>query len=67
MGNGIIYDLDAFDWGEDTFTIASWNELVIYEMHIGTFHVKEEGHPGRWIAPSKNWITLKNSVSMPLR
>jgi 1,4-alpha-glucan branching enzyme len=45
-GNGIIYDLDAFDWGDETFTIASWNELVIYEMHIGTFHVKEEGHPG---------------------
>ena len=45
-GNGIIYDLDAFDWGDDTFTIASWNELVIYEMHIGTFHVKEKGHPG---------------------
>ena len=46
VGNGIIYDLDAFDWGDDTFAIASWNELVIYEMHIGTFHVKEEGHPG---------------------
>jgi 1,4-alpha-glucan branching enzyme len=46
VGNGIIYDFDAFDWGDDTFTIASWNELVIYEMHIGTFHVKEEGHPG---------------------
>ncbi len=46
VGNGIIYDLDAFDWGDDTFTIASWNEFIIYEMHIGTFHVKEEGHPG---------------------
>jgi len=46
VGNGIIYDPNAFDWGDDTFTIASWNELVIYEMHIGTFHVKEEGHPG---------------------
>ena len=45
-GNGIIYDLDAFDWGDDAFTIASWNELIIYEMHIGTFHVKEKGHPG---------------------
>ena len=45
-GNGIIYDVDAFDWGDDAFNIASWNELIIYEMHIGTFHVKEEGHPG---------------------
>ncbi len=45
-GNGIVYDHDAFDWENDAFTIASWNELIVYEMHIGTFHVKEEGHPG---------------------
>ncbi len=45
-GNGIIYDIDAFDWGDDNFTIASWNELIIYEMHIGTFYVKEKGQPG---------------------
>ena len=45
-GNTIIYDLNAFDWGNDAFTIPSWNELIIYEMHIGTFNVKEKGHPG---------------------
>jgi len=45
-GNGIIYDPRAFDWGGDTFHIAPWNDLIIYEMHIGTFHVKEEGRPG---------------------
>jgi 1,4-alpha-glucan branching enzyme len=46
IGNGVIYDPKAFDWGDDTFHIASWNEIVIYEMHIGTFNVKEEGQPG---------------------
>jgi 1,4-alpha-glucan branching enzyme len=46
VGNGIIYDPEAFDWGKDNFTMASWNELVIYEMHIGTFNVKKEGQPG---------------------
>ena len=46
IGNGVIYDPGAFDWSDDIFTIASCNELIIYEMHIGTFHVKEEGHPG---------------------
>lgn len=46
IGNGIIYDPQAFDWGDNNFQIASWNELVIYEMHIGTFHVKEIGQPG---------------------
>ncbi len=29
-----------------TFTWPRGNELVIYEMHVGTFNVKEEGHPG---------------------
>ena len=45
-GNGIVYDPRTFDWGHDSFTMASWNQLVIYEMHVGTFHVKTEGHPG---------------------
>lgn len=46
VGNGIIYDPKAFDWGYDNFKMTSWNELVIYEMHIGTFNVKEHWHPG---------------------
>jgi 1,4-alpha-glucan branching enzyme len=46
IGNGVIYDPKAFDWGDAAFHMATGNELVIYEMHIGTFHVKEEGHPG---------------------
>ena len=46
IGNGVIYDPKAFDWGDDNFHMATGNELVIYEMHIGTFNVKEEGHPG---------------------
>ncbi len=46
IGNGVIYDPKAFDWGNDTFQIATGNELVIYEMHVGTFNVKEEGKPG---------------------
>ncbi|MBX3012996.1 MAG: alpha amylase C-terminal domain-containing protein [Caldilineaceae bacterium] len=37
VGNAVIYD-NHFDWGEDGFEIPAWNTLVIYEMHIGTFH-----------------------------
>ncbi len=33
----MIYDPDAFDWGETTFRMPGWDDLVIYEMHIGTF------------------------------
>ncbi len=46
IGNGVIYDPKAFDWGDDTFHMATGNELVIYEMHVGTFNVKKEGQPG---------------------
>ena len=35
-GNGIIYEPQAFDWGDTAFHMATGNELVIYEMHIGT-------------------------------
>jgi 1,4-alpha-glucan branching enzyme len=52
VGNGVIYE-DNFDWqdeaGNDTpFTLPPWNELVIYEMHIGTFNDNdvEDAHPG---------------------
>jgi 1,4-alpha-glucan branching enzyme len=46
IGNGVIYDPKAFDWGDDNFRMATGNELIIYEMHVGTFNVKEEGRPG---------------------
>jgi 1,4-alpha-glucan branching enzyme len=46
VGNGIIYDPEAFTWGDHNFHMATENELVIYEMHVGTFNAKEEGHPG---------------------
>jgi 1,4-alpha-glucan branching enzyme len=36
-GNAIIHD-PAFDWTGDAFVMPPWNELVIYEMHVGTFN-----------------------------
>ena len=37
VGNGIVYDPEAFDWGDDAFEAPTWDDLVIYEMHVGTF------------------------------
>ncbi len=45
VGNSIVYP-DDFDWEDDDFTMPAWNELVIYELHVGTFNVKEKGRPG---------------------
>lgn len=38
-GNSVIRTLN-FDWQDDNFQISSWNELVIYELHVGTFNRK---------------------------
>jgi 1,4-alpha-glucan branching enzyme len=59
VGNGIVYDPKAFNWGSDNFEMPSWNELVIYEMHIGTFNVKEKGHPGTFDSASEKLPYLK--------
>ena len=37
VGNGVIYDHAAFDWEGDSANCPPHHELVIYEMHIGSF------------------------------
>ena len=49
VGNGILVDLE-FDWGDDGYQLPPRNEMVIYEMHIGTFNVKEAGKPSNFDA-----------------
>ena len=39
-GNSVVRNLD-FDWGDDTFELAPFNHLVIYELHVGTFNRKD--------------------------
>ncbi len=58
-GNGVIYNPKAFDWGNDNFHPATGNELVIYEMHIGTFHVKKKGRPGTFDSAIEKFPYLK--------
>jgi 1,4-alpha-glucan branching enzyme len=40
VGNAIVHD-EHFDWEGDDFQLAPWNELVIYELHVGTFNDEE--------------------------
>jgi 1,4-alpha-glucan branching enzyme len=37
VGNCVVYDPAGFDWGDDAFRMPTWDDLVVYEMHIGTF------------------------------
>ncbi len=33
----IVVDTEAFDWEGDNFRMPNWNEMVIYELHVGSF------------------------------
>src|SRR5215475_2697413 len=44
-GNAIIHDPN-FDWTSDDFVMPPRNELVIYEMHVGSFNDSANGGPG---------------------
>jgi 1,4-alpha-glucan branching enzyme len=46
VGVCIVTD-PAFDWGDDGFRMPPWDELVIYELHVGTFNDQDEdAEPG---------------------
>jgi 1,4-alpha-glucan branching enzyme len=46
VGNGIVYDPAAFDWGDADFRQPPWNDPVVYELHVGTFSEGVHGRPG---------------------
>jgi 1,4-alpha-glucan branching enzyme len=46
VGNGLVYDAAAFDWGDAEFRQPPWNDLVLYELHVGTFSDGLHGRPG---------------------
>ena len=45
VGDSVIFD-PAFDWNDDDFRTPPWNEMTIYELHVGTFHRTKPNHPG---------------------
>jgi 1,4-alpha-glucan branching enzyme len=46
VGNAIVYDPGAFEWGPQAFATPAWNDLVVYELHVGTFTSGMHGQPG---------------------
>lgn len=45
VGNAIVHD-PQFEWQGDEFQMPPWNELVIYELHVGTFNDQEDVFQG---------------------
>ena len=58
VGNAVVV-VNEFAWEDDTFSIAPWNELVIYELHIGTFHATD-GRVGTFDSAIERLDYLKN-------
>ncbi|HEX7242826.1 MAG TPA: alpha-amylase family glycosyl hydrolase [Longimicrobiaceae bacterium] len=48
-GNCVVVD-PSFDWGDDSgYRTPPWNELVIYELHVGTFNDRNPHGPGTFL------------------
>ena len=43
VGNSIIYDSGTYSWAGDTFSMPSYDDIVIYELHIGSFGLTAPG------------------------
>jgi 1,4-alpha-glucan branching enzyme len=48
VGNSVIVDPNAFEWTANDFHTPPWDEMVIYELHLGTFHDAPGWGPGNW-------------------
>jgi 1,4-alpha-glucan branching enzyme len=58
VGNGIVHDPN-FDWQGDDFTMPAWNELVVYETHIGTFFRRDKDSVGTFEDFTEKFSHLK--------
>lgn len=59
VGDAVVHDPN-FDWGEDNFNLAPWNELVVYELHVGTFNDQgDDNLPGKFSSVSARLGHLK--------
>jgi 1,4-alpha-glucan branching enzyme len=42
VGNAVVYDPAAFDWSDHSFEMPARDDLVIYELHVGTFNARDD-------------------------
>ena len=57
--NSVIYHT-SFDWGNETVPPPPRQEMVIYEMHVGTFQCTEHGKPGNFRSAMAKFDYLQN-------
>ena len=71
IGNSIVTDPSSFDWGDDDFEMPPWNELVVYELHVGTFNRSDEDEAGTFSDTEKKlgylkWLGVNAIEIMPV-
>ena len=71
IGNSIVTDPDSFDWGDDDYQMPAWNELVVYELHVGTFNRSDEDQAGTFSDLEKKlgylqWLGVNAIEIMPV-
>ena len=65
VGNSVVVD-PSFPWRDDAFRMPTWDDVVIYEMHAGTFNDEPGGGPGdfRTIVERLAHLTRRLGVSV---
>ena len=58
VGNAVVHD-PHFDWEGDDFQMPPHNQLVIYELHVGTFNGGAEQLPGGFQSVADKFEHLK--------
>jgi len=55
--NSVIHDLASFDWGGVAHRLPPSNELVLYELHVGSFY-----DPDPYTMPRGTLATLREKI-----
>jgi len=58
-GASVVHD-PHFDWGDDNFQMPAWNELVIYELHVGTFNAPDADQVGTFASVAEKLPYLRD-------
>jgi 1,4-alpha-glucan branching enzyme len=56
----VVYDDSRFRWKAPDNVLANWNELVMYELHVGTFRAAPGGKHGTFDQVIERLPYLKN-------
>jgi 1,4-alpha-glucan branching enzyme len=58
-GSSVVFD-PSFDWEDDNFQMPAWSDLVIYELHVGTFFAPEKDQVGTFADVAKKLPYLRD-------